>query len=125
MPALRFNPSGGATPVWQPLMAQLAVKMGCTAPENETLAVPQLHTPALHVCPSAQTTPQPPQLDASVCVLMHEPPHNDVPVGQTHIPLWQVSPAPQTIPQPPQSLESVAVLTHAPPQRVPPEGQTH
>lgn len=44
LPALRSIPWAGFTPAWHPAVAQLAVKIGWTAPENDTLE-PQVHTP--------------------------------------------------------------------------------
>jgi hypothetical protein len=80
------------------------------------------HTP-WQLQPSAQTTPQAPQLALSKSRLVQMPLHIVPPAPQPlppplQVPLTQVVPAPQTFPQAPQLAASVDVLTHAVPQRV-------
>ena len=55
--------------------------------------------------------PQPPQLLASVVVLMQAPPHAELPVGQTQAPATHEAPDGQTVPQPPQLVMLVFVST--------------
>jgi hypothetical protein len=78
-----------------------------------------------------QTTPQAPQLFASLDVLVHVPLHNVCPEeqeGATHVPAVQVSPDAHTWPQAPQLFASLDVLVHVPLHSVCPEeqeGATH
>jgi len=51
---VRSKFSLGTAPEWQPDAVQLAVKIGCTADEKETLVVPQTHMPDEQVRPGAQ-----------------------------------------------------------------------
>ena len=116
-------PSFAVAPRWQPLSAQLAVKIGCTAPENDTLAFPHVHLLFVHVCPGAQTTPHAPQFEVSLAT--HVPPQRRSPDGQTQCPLLHVMPPEHTTPQPPQLEGSDVVLMHAPLHRESPVGHAH
>jgi hypothetical protein len=58
--------------------------MGCTAAENETLDVPQVHIPATHAWPMAHALPHIPQWFGSVFVSAHTDPQEMAPPGQTH-----------------------------------------
>lgn len=103
MPVERFIPSAGLTPVWQPLSAQLPEKIGCIWLENETeLLEPQVHLPLVHVCPAPHTTPQAPQLFASVLVSTQLLPHGVPPLEHAHLPAVHTRPLAQTFPQAPQ-----------------------
>lgn len=113
LPAPRARPCAGLTPAWQPALAQLAVKIGCTAPANETLA-PHEHAPAEQTWPGAHAWPQAPQLAGSDEVFTQEPPQTDWPAGQAQAPAEHVAPEAQAFAQPPQLAGSVAVLTQAP-----------
>jgi hypothetical protein len=102
------------------LVAQLAVKIGCTAPEKETLALPHVQTPEEHVCPGEQTLPHLPQLLVSLAVSTHELPHRVPPFEQAQAPFWQVCAVGQTCPQAPQLATSVWRFAQAVPQTVKP-----
>jgi hypothetical protein len=95
--------------------------------------VVQVHWPLWQACPAAQVTPQPPQLLASVWVLVSQPlakmpsqsAEPEAQVVTLHAPLLQPTPvtlvpAVQVLPQPPQLLPSVFRLTQAPLQLVRP-----
>jgi hypothetical protein len=112
-------------PLWQPLVAQLAVKIGCTSDANDTLALPQVQSPATQVWPAAQVLPHAPQFATSACVSTHEAPQTVPPPGQTHAEASHDVPWPQTTPQPPQLVGSVSVLMHAPPHAEVPAGHWH
>jgi hypothetical protein len=71
------------------LLVQLAVKIGWTAPENDTLG-PQVHMPDEHVWPRAQALPHLPQLFVSLEVSAHVLPQSVPPFGQMQLPDWHV-----------------------------------
>jgi hypothetical protein len=62
----------------------------------------QRQDPALQYWPTAQATPQPPQLTGSVAVSRQEPLHSVSPGKQTQAPAEQVVPDWQAVPQLPQ-----------------------
>jgi len=64
-------------------VAQFDVRIGCTAPENETLALPQVQVPLEHVWPGAQTLPHAPQLLVSLAVSAQTDPHKVPPLAHT------------------------------------------
>ena len=53
------------------------------APGVPPVVVPVRHTPAEHVWPVEQRTPQPPQFVTSVCVFTHTPEHDTC--GLVHV----------------------------------------
>jgi hypothetical protein len=92
---------------------QLAVKIGWMSAANETVLLPEhVHAPLTHVCPTPQTTPQPPQLLESDVVSTQELPQGVPPPAHWHAPDSQTRPPPQATPQPPQLLGSESVLMH-------------
>jgi hypothetical protein len=78
--------------------------------------VGQTHSPAAHVSPAAQVTPQPPQFFESVMSATQTPLQLIPPVAhwRTQTLFAQTSPAVQVTPQPPQLFGSVSSLTHVP-----------
>ncbi len=67
------------------------------------------HAPATQVKPRPQPMPQPPQLNGSVEVSVHTPPHIARGAGQTHVPEMHSSPALQAWPHPAQLAGSLEV----------------
>jgi hypothetical protein len=67
----------------------------------------QEHLPALQVRPAPQSTPQPPQLVASVRVSTQRPPQRVRGEAQTHAPAAQYCESGHTFPQAPQLLRSL------------------
>jgi hypothetical protein len=123
-PAASERLSADLAPVWQPALAQFAVKIGCTWPEKEMVG-PHPHTPPVQAAPPEQTLPQPPQFDGLELVSTQLPPHTVWPVVQVHAPLMQLAPVGQTLPQAPQFAESVDVVVHVDPHIVIPAEHAH
>ncbi len=116
LPAVRSRFSLGSAPEWQPAAVQLAVKIGCTADENETLVLPQTHVPDEQVRPGAHTWPHEPQLAGSVAVSTQALPQTVPPLAHPHLPDAQVWGLKQELPHMPQLAGSVCSLTHDEPQ---------
>ena len=83
------------------------------------------HVPCAQTSPAGHTTPQPPQLFASLCVRTQLPLHLAPPLAHWHEPPWQVVPAPHTVSQPPQLELSVCSSTQEPPHAKRPPPQVH
>src|SRR5688572_10102549 len=91
------------TPVWQPMAAHFAVKMGCTSSAKDTVVGMQTHAPPSQVSPGLHTLPQLPQLFVSVI--------GSAPPGQMQTPSSHVPPTPHEIPQSPQCSGSLVTST--------------
>lgn len=104
---------------------QLAVKMGCTAAENDTLAALHVHIPPAQVSPAPQAFPQAPQFAVLVSVSTQTPLQSVPPPGQPHVPDTHDEPAGQVFPHAPQFEGSELVLMHAPSHAPVPAGHTH
>lgn len=91
-----------------------------SAPPHERAQLPCEQT-----SPVGHTTPQAPQLFASLWVRMQLPLHRAPPLAHWHAPAWQVVPAPQTVSHPPQLELSVCSSTQEPPQAKRPPPQVH
>jgi hypothetical protein len=85
LPEVRLSPCAGTAPAWQPAFAQLAVKIGWMAPENET-AAPHEQVPPEQVFPAPHALPHIPQLAGSVLVSTQAPLQAVVPDGQVQVP---------------------------------------
>jgi hypothetical protein len=107
------------------LVAQLAVKIGCTAPEKDTLVVPQVHVPLVHVWPGLHTFPHLPQLLLSLAVRAHVVPQSVPPFVQAHVPDWHSWALGQTFPHLPQLPLSPWAFTQVDPQSDWPLAQAH
>ena len=117
-PEASTRPACGELLAWQPALAHLAVKIGCTSAANDTLAGLQTQAPPEQSVPIPHTKPQPPQLLGSDWVSSQTPEQSISPLGHVQLLLWHVLPPMHTLPQLPQLFGSVLVVLHTPAQFV-------
>jgi hypothetical protein len=98
----------------QPLLHEVGIAVGQPT-----------HTLDAHDCPARHACPQLPQLEKSLRVSIHAPPHVLYGERHMHVDPEQVWVAEQTCPQLPQLFRSEVTSTHTPPQIICPGGHTH